>query len=546
MYQFLSVSKNRGAVTIENIAGWGCFTYFYPMKKYPVFFLFTFCFQALFSQIATDHQVTVQQKQNTFLQDSIDQYIENGLRDWNLPGLAIVVVKDGKVVLMRGYGVKDIQSKMPVDTNTLFMIASNTKLFTASSLALLETEGVISLNDHITRYFPDYRLYDSTDTKLVSIRDLLSHRIGTKTFQGDFTFWNTSLSRTEIMERMRLLKPSHPFRQDFGYCNSCFLTAGQVIPVVTGISWENFVQTKLLDPLNMSHTLVLSTGIARQADVATPYTTSYSRKLNRVPYDNWNNLAPAASIVSNVSDLSHWLLMQLDSGRYEGRQVLPWAAVQKTRDINTIISSRKSATLPMHFTGYGLGLFAGDYAGRQVYWHTGGAGGMVSNVCFVPEERLGIAILTNNDNQGFFEALRYQVLDSYLGVPYVNRSRKSLAGFEKAAVAQLNEIDRWKKEIKGNKPELSLSSYTGIYRNPLYGTIKIEQQGSQLHINFNTKPDLSATLDYLDHGDWLMTYNNIEYGIFKVRFAIDSGKVSSLTTRQNPFVERDPYLFTKE
>ena len=345
---------------------------------------------------------------------------------------------------------------------------------------------------------------------------------------------------------MRLLKPSRHFRQDFGYCNSCFLTAGQVIPAVTGISWENFVQTKLLDPLNMNHTLILSTGIAQQADVATPYTTSYSRKLNKVPYDNWNNLAPAASIVSSVSDLSHWLLMQLDSGRYEGRQVLPWAAIQKTRDINTIINSRKSATLPTHFTGYGLGLFVGDYAGRQLYWHTGGAGGMVSNVCFVPEERLGIAILTNNDNQSFFEALRYQILDSYLGVPYVNRSRKSLAGFQKTANAQINEIDHWREEIKGNKPELSLSSYTGVYSNPLYGTITVEQQKNQLRINFNTKPDLSATLDYLDHGDWLLTYNNIEYGIFTVRFAIADGKVSSLTTKQNPFVEYDPYLFTKE
>jgi hypothetical protein len=202
--------------------------------------------------------------------------------------------------------------------------------------------------------------------------------------------------------------------------------------------------------------------------------------------------------------------------------------------------------LPVHFVGYGLGLFAGDYAGRQIYWHTGGAGGMVSNVCFVPEERLGIAILTNNDNQNFFEALRYQILDSYLGVPYRNRSRMFMTGFEKSETAQLNAIDQWKEEIKGNKPELPLPSYTGVYGNPLYGTISIAQQKDQLRINFNTKPDLSATLDYLDHGDCLLTYSNIEYGIFKVRFAIANGKVSSLTTKQNPFVEYDPYLFTKE
>ena len=392
------------------------------MKNFLVSALFVLCFQFVPAQNAKinkpDSEALTPQSRdedrtgNLFIRDSIDHYINKGLQDWNLPGLAIVIIKNGKVVLMKGYGVKDIVSKAPVDTNTLFMIASNTKLFTASVLALLETQGKLSLDDHITKYFPDYHLYDSTSTSLVSIRDLLSHRIGTKTFQGDFTFWNTSLSRKEIMKRMRLLKPSQHFRQDFGYCNSCFLTAGQVIPVITGSSWENFVQTKLLDPLDMRQTMILSTGIAEKTDVATPYTTSYSGKLNRVPYDNWNNLAPAASIVSNVSDLSHWLQMQLDSGKYEGRQVLPWDAVQKTRDINTMISSRKSATLPTHFTAYALGLFTADYEGREIYWHTGGAGGMVSNVCFVPEENLGIAILTNNDNQSFFEALRYQILDS--------------------------------------------------------------------------------------------------------------------------------------
>lgn len=516
------------------------------MKKLiPCLFL-SFCFQSILAQKA-DHLTrnAERQKKNTFIQDSLDSYILQGLKDWNLPGLSLVIVKDGKVLLMKGYGVKDMVSKALVDTNTLFMIASNTKLFTASSLALLETQGRLSLNDPITNYFPDYRLYDSTTTKLITIRDLLCHRIGTKTFQGDFTFWNTSLSREEIMRRMRLLKPSQHFRQDFGYCNSCFLTAGQVIPVVAGQTWESFVQTKILDPLDMRHTLVLSTGIAQQADVAVPYTTSFSGKLNRVPYDNWNNLAPAASMVSNVHDLSHWLLMQLDSGRYNGKQVLPWEAVQKTRDINIILSSRKSTSLPIHFMGYGLGLFVADYEGRQLYWHTGGAGGMVSNVCFVPEERLGIAILTNNDNQNFFEALRYQILDSYLGVPYENRSQHALTGFERAEDAQVKQINNWKENVKGNKPELALSSYTGVYSNLLYGTIQIDQKENQLIIHFSTKPDLAATLDYLDNGKWLLTYNNIEYGIYKIQFDIKDGKVNSITTWQNPFVEFDPYLFIK-
>jgi CubicO group peptidase (beta-lactamase class C family) len=484
--------------------------------------------------------------QPSFVKDSIDRYISQGLKEWNLPGLSVVVVKDGEVVLMKGYGVRDVDTKTPVDENTLFMIASNTKLFTGTALALLETRGKLNLNDKVTKYFPGYRLYDTNTTQLATIRDMLTHRIGTKTFQGDFTFWNTKLNREEIMNRMRLLKPSLIFRQDYGYCNSCYLTAGEVIPKVTGKSWEAFVEDSIVKPLAMNKTLLLSTGIEKKANVAVPYTTSYTGVLNRVPYDNWNNLAPAASIVSNVSDLSHWLLMQLDSGRYGGRRILPWSVLQKTRDVNIITGSRKSATFPVHFRGYGLGLNAADYNGRQVYWHTGGAGGMVSNVCFVPEEKLGIAILTNNDNQNFFEALRYQILDAYLGVPYVNRSHQQLPGFAAGMQEQLAEIKAWRARVKGGQPELGLPAYAGVYSNQLNGDITVSQVGTHLRINFLTKPDLSATLSYMDNGEWLMEYNNIEYGIFTIRFDIANGKVRSVTTKQNEFVEYDPYTYIKK
>ena len=490
-------------------------------------------------------QLTAMAQAPSFISDSLDSYITKGLKDWDIPGLSIVVVKDGKVVLMKGYGVRDLQTRQPVDEQTLFMIASNTKLFTGTALSLLEFRNRLSLNDKVTKFFPDYRLYDTLSTKMVTLRDLLSHRIGTTTFQGEFTFWNTKLSRSEIMHRMRLLKPVQIFRQDYGYCNSCFLTAGEVIPKITGRSWEDFVRDSIVLPLNMKNTLLLSTGVAAQPNVASPYTTSYTNTLQKVPFDDWNNLAPAASIISNVSDLSHWLLMQLDSGRYNGERILPWPVLQKTRDVNIITGSRKSSVFPVHFRGYGLGLNVADYNGRQVYWHTGGAGGMVSNVCFIPEEKLGIAILTNNDNQSFFELLRYQIMDAYLGVPYVNRSLQQLAGFQKGMKDQVSEINQWKARIKGNKPELPLAAYAGVYSNELYGTITVSQLGNQLRINFSAKPDLSATLDYLDNGEWLMQYNNIEYGIFVIKFGISGKKVTSVTTNQHEFVEFDPYTFQK-
>jgi CubicO group peptidase (beta-lactamase class C family) len=509
------------------------------MKK-----IFFFLFLCVFSKSGISQSSI--EDQPSFVRDSLDGYIEKGIEDWQVPGLSIVIVKNGKVVWMKGYGVKNIETKKPVDENTLFMIASNTKLFTGSSLAMLESDGKISLDDQITKYFPAYRLYDSTSTKLVSIRDMLSHHIGTKTFEGDFTFWNTSLSREEIMRRMRYLIPPFHFRQEFGYCNSCFLVAGQVIPIVTGETWEHFVQSHFLSPLDMDHTLVLSTGVAEQSNVATPYSTAYTNQIAKVPYDNWNNLAPAASIVSNVNDLSHWLFMQLDSGSYKGKRIISWEALEKTRIANTWIKSIMSDKYPTHFTGYGLGLSMQDYAGRQVYWHTGGAGGMVSNVCFVPEEKLGIAILTNNDNQGFFEDLRHQVLDAYLGVAYVNRSEQDLPKFRQETGSAFTQRSGWNARVEmKNKPRLSLVAYTGDYNNTLYGKIHISQEKNHLFIRFDTKPDLNATLEYMDEGEWLLKYNNIVYGQFAVNFALSDGKVKSLTTRQNPYVEFDPYVFSK-
>ena len=483
--------------------------------------------------------------QPPFVKDSISNYITREMKAWDLPGLSVVIVKDGKIAFMKGFGVKDISTKQLVDENTLFMIASNTKLFTGTALALLDHRKQISLNDRIIKYFPSYRLYDSMSTALVSVRDMLTHRIGTITFQGDFTFWNSGLSRSEIMNRMRLLAPSNPFRQDFGYCNSCYLVAGEVIYKVTKQPWEVFVYDSIVAPLEMRNTHMLSAGIEQRPNVATPYTTAYTGKLNKVPYDQWDNIAPAASIVSSVSDLAHWLSFQLDSGKYKGRQVLPFVVLQKTRDMVTPLSSRKSSLFPVHLRGYGLGLNMSDYNGRQIYWHTGGAGGMVSNVCFVPEERLGIAILTNNDNQSLFEALRYQILDAYLDVPYVNRSRQMLSGFTADMQKQLKEISDWKARVKGNPPSLPLSAYTGRYTHPLYGEINIEQTGNKLLVRFQQHQHLTATLEHMDNNDWLMEYNNIEYGIFSTRFTIENNKVQSVTIKFNEYVEFDPYEFKK-
>ncbi len=500
------------------------------MKRY-LFFLLTFSFYNL--ALA----------QPTFIKDSIDDYINEGLNDWKIPGLALTIVKNGEVVLSKGYGVKNILTKEPVDENTLFIIASNSKLFTGTALAKLEFEKKLSLDDKITKYFPDFKLYNSTSTSLVTIKDMLSHHIGTKTFQGDFTFWNSALSRSQVMFKMRLLKPVNDFRTSYGYCNSCFLIAGEIIPKVTKSSWEKYVFDSLVTPLNMFRTKTLTYQISKLDNLASPYTTSFTGLLTQLPFDNIDNLAPATSMVSCIKDLSNWLMMQLDSGRLYGKQILPWQVVSKTRDIITPISSKKRGAT--HFTGYGLGLFMSDYNGKQIFNHTGGADGFVTNTCFIPEINLGISILTNNDNQNFFEILRWQIIDAYLNLPFTNKSKQQLPRFIEDNEKQLNEIKVWKSRIINNKPKLSLKSYVGTYENELYGTIDIIVVENNLKVKFNSHNNLFATMQYMDKDEWMITYNPIMLGIFATKFDIEGGKVKNVSIKVSDFIEYDPYIFKK-
>jgi CubicO group peptidase (beta-lactamase class C family) len=483
----------------------------------------------------------------SFITDSLDRYINQGLKDWNIPGLSIAIVKDGKTVVMKGFGVRDVESQEAVNENTLFMIASNSKLFTGTALAQLNYNKKLSIDDKVSKYIKGYSLFDKNTTDLVTIRDLLSHRLGTKTFQGDFVFWNSNLGRREIINKMKLLKPNGIFRQTYGYCNSCFVTAGEIIPVVSGKPWEVYIYDSLIVPLGMKNTHTLANGIGERPNASKPYTTSFTGKLTKLPYDNVDNLGAAASIVSNVKDLSQWLMMQLDSGRFEGKRVLPWPVLQKTREINTITRSNRSTIYPIHFQGYGLGVFMADYNGKQIYFHTGGADGFVTNTCFVPEEKLGITILTNNDNQNFYEALRYQILDAYLGVPYIDRSKAMLPGFIKEQNESIKSTKALQARVKGSKPTLELNEYVGRYENEIYGPVTIEKdkKGNGLEINFKGHTNLKASLQFMDKDEWLLTYNNIAFGIFAVKFKILNKKVYSIELKVNDFIDYDSYAFIK-
>lgn len=482
-----------------------------------------------------------------FISDSLDKYIERGMKQWQIPGLAIAIVKDGKVLLQKGYGVRDINRKEKVDENTLFIIASNSKLFTGTAIANLDYQKKLSLNDKVTKHIPWFKMYDSLTTQQATVQDMLTHRLGTKTFQGDFTFWDSDLPKDSIVWKMRFLKPSGQFRQDYGYCNSGYLVAGQIIQKTTGQTWEDYVRANILLPLGMSNSYMNTTGLADRTNVASPHNNAYSN-LRVIPFDNVDNLGPATSMVSNVNDISKWLLMQLDSGRYEGQRILPWSVLQKTRDAVAIISNRKNNYYPSHYRTYGLGVHSTDYNGKQVFWHTGGAFGNVTNVCFVPEEKLGITILTNNDNQSFYEALRYQILDAYLNVPYSDRSQFMMSFAKSAAKQKEAELKKMSDRVaqKISSP-FALDDYAGEYYNTVYGKITVAKTDKNtLVMHFQHHPQLTGQLEYMDNNEFRMSYSPISYGIFPAKFTLKGDKPYAVEVKASDFIEYDLYLFEKD
>jgi len=485
--------------------------------------------------------------QPAFIRDSLEQYITQGMKEWSIPGLAIAIIKDGQTVFMKGFGVRDLKTKAPVDAQTLFIIASNTKLITGTALANLQYQKKLSLDDLVTKYNPGFQLYDTNVTKLVTIRDLLSHRLGLKTFHGDLANWNTKYTRAQISHNMRLLKPTGRFRQDYGYSNSAFVTAGELIPVAAGMSWQAYVQENILTPLGMSRTFPVIAGIEKRTNASKPYTNAFTGALVEIPYDQIDNLGPAGGIVSNVADMSRWLQMQLDSGMYNGTRILPWDVLKETRKINTIISSETHPFLPSHFTGYGLGVTISDFAGRMIYRHTGGVFGFLTNTCFVPEEKLGIVIMTNNDNQSFYEMLRVQVLDAYLNVPYTNRSKAALPAHLQQMEARKSELIAFNSRLGKSKPPVPVKTFEGTYVNELDGAVTVTMlNANTLKLTFDNHVNLSATLQYMDNGEWLIRYDNIDYGFFKTSFEMKDGKPTALPLRVSDFVDYDTYVYIKK
>jgi CubicO group peptidase (beta-lactamase class C family) len=429
----------------------------------------------------------------------IDDYAAKAGREWNVPGFSIAIVKDDKVVFAKGYGVRELGKPEPVDKDTLFAVASNTKAFTSAALATLVDEGKLRWDDPVTKYLPYFQLYDPFASREMTVRDLLSHRSGLATFGGDLLWYETTYPREEIIRRIRFLKPAYGFRSHYGYQNIMFLTAGEIVPAVTGRSWDEYVREKFFAPLGMARTVTTYRQLMASQNVATPH-NEFEGRVRVIHYSNVDAAGGAAAINSSAAEMAEWVRLQLGRGTYQGKKIFSAAASREMWTPQTIVSgvseSAEKFNPTVHYSLYGLGWGLSDYRGRKVVTHSGGLDGMTSRVALMPEENLGVVILTNSETplQAF---LYYKVFDVFTGAPPRDWSADYMARARTAREREAAEAKRIEEaRVPNTKPSLPLSAYAGTYGGPMYGDAKVTEEDGRLVVRLLPSPAYVGDLEH--------------------------------------------------
>ncbi len=448
---------------------------------------------------------------------SFDAYVRRVMQTFTVPGMAVAIVKDGKVVLAKGYGVRRMGEPTPVDERTRFGIASNTKLFTATALALLVEEGKIEWDAPVIRYLPAFALYDPYVTHELTVRDLLVHRSGLGLGAGDLLWWPPSTyNRKEIAHRLRFIPPATSFRSAYAYDNVLYLVAGELIETVTGQTWEAFVKGRILDKVGMSDSDVRHSGAEAGGNVAGTH-AEVNDTVRPVPPFGSDNTNPAGGIMSGAADMAKWMLVQLDSGRVaDGSRLFSAAsAKQLWREVTPTPIGAPPAGMPglAHLrptvAGYALGLNVRDYRGKILRQHTGGLPGYLSKVAMIPDLRLGVAVFTNQESGAAFESIAYHVLDHYIGVKppdYPALFSQLTKAQQEMVKAQDREAATTRDSTSG--PSLPPASYAGTYRDPWYGDVAIAQDGKGLVIRFTRTPSLVGDLIHWQHDTFLARWRD--------------------------------------
>lgn len=446
----------------------------------------------------------------------LDRFVEATMKQFEVPGVAVAIVKDGKVVAAKGYGVKKLGEPGTVGARTRFGIASNTKAFTATALGILVEEGKVEWDAPVIRYLPDFALYDPYVTRELTVRDLLVHRSGLGLGAGDLLWWPASTyDRHEIARRLRYIKPATSFRSAYAYDNVLYLVAGELIERVSGESWEDFVQSRILTRVGMTGSNVRHSDADRGGDVATPHAMvdGVVRPITPFASDNTN---PAGGINSNAEDMAKWMMVQLDSGRLaDGTRLFqPTTTRQLWRVVTPMPIGAPTPGLEQlqpNFSGYALGFGVSDYRGHKKLQHSGGLPGYVSLVTMIPDQRLGVAVLTNQESTLAFAAITNHVIDHYLGADGVDylaaygRVRATSRQLLAQAGAQASAA-----RDSASGPSLPLARYAGAYRDAWYGDVTVTLDGDRLVMRFAHTPQLVGDLQHWQHDTFVARWRDRE------------------------------------
>jgi len=469
----------------------------------------------------------------------VNVIVEKAMKEFNVAGVAVGIVKDGKVVIEKGYGVRSIETKVPVDAYTNFQIASNSKAFTTAALAILVDEGKISWKDKVVKYLPEFKMYNDYVTQNFMIEDLLCHRSGLGLGVGDLMGFpdGSDFTINDVMTSFQYFKPVSPFRTQFDYDNLLYWVAGELIARVSGMPWEEYIQTKIMTPLQMNNSLSSNKQINDKTNLAIPHSTEgVNNQIRTIALFQEIINGAAGGLFSNVDDMNKWMIMQLNQGKYGNKldqQLFSEKRQKEMWTIHTVMDANSNPIYNQHFNGYGLGWFLNDSKGNLVVSHTGGLPGMLSKVTLIPDLNLGIVILTNTENGGgyLFTAVNNTIVDSYLGLDksdYVEMYAKRF----KYKKDNGDEITAkvWETVANAKKTKINVQDYVGMYNDNWFGKIEVFMKGNQLWFKSYRSPKLNGPMAFYKANTFAIKweYQDMNCDAFAMFSLDENGKAQSI------------------
>jgi len=461
------------------------------------------------------------------------------LKDGNVPGAAIILIKNGKVLLSQGFGKRNVSENLNVTPRTLFPIGSSSKAFTSAAIAMLVEEGKLKWDKPIKDYLPTFKLQDQFATERITVRDFLCHRSGLP--RHEFLWYGSDMTRKEMVERLAFLEPNVDFRTHYQYNNLMYATAGYLIEVLTGQTWEDFVATRIFKPLGMSTSNTSVEASQKTGDYALPYEEKKD-KLEEVPfYSNFQAMGPAGSISTNLEDVEHWLRFQLNEGKHGETQLLGAEYLTQTHTPQIVVPTGQTVPLSKHAeivnSNYGLGWAVVSYRGHRMVEHGGSIDGFMAEVVLLPDEQIAVAVFTNRGSTLVPYILAFTACDRLLDTEKTdwNESlQKEYSDFKAQAEQQYAEMQKAEPAIPNTHPSHPLDAYCGRYENRGYGVVTISRVEDRLQFTYN---DIPSSLTHVHYDIFEL---NLERFDFKTRVSFatsEKGDIESLAVKLEPTVK---------